>query len=255
MTKKQKLHFIKKPLKINKRIVRPRRKVTRGARGGLWLQDRRKEWVQVNAEGTFNYLTDKHANMKIDVQFTKQGLGTKITGVLLQSHHNIIKGENGAVSVNGKFITFRSAIIRFDGKDVQVHELKSREVGLYEIVGLHKSRLAFRYFPSIRSYEILAQSKRRVTGLFVDPRNLDKHVLPIRESRFSVYVKYTKLDLTEGTTNQKAEAKKICCGKVINKEKKSECIKDFIQTELCFAEEYKLYRTFPGSFKKKQKKI
>jgi len=70
----------KKHRVVRRRVVR-RRVVRRRARGDVWLRDSSKLWVDVNAVGTFNYLTDNRENFNIQVQFGKLGKGSVLRGV------------------------------------------------------------------------------------------------------------------------------------------------------------------------------
>jgi len=219
---------------IRRPVVRRRR-----GRGDVWLQDKKGNWVDVNVEGTFIYMRDPKNGIEIDTQFGQKGLGSVISAIILKARNNVIKAErNGQVTINGRLVQEKSAFLIFNGNNVQVKKIQTKKIGLFIVKGLREDKLSFRYFKKVRSYDLnAASSDNNVIGLFRDPANPRKYILPKKLSNFAKYLRFDLLDETDGNPEQKVAAEK-CCDKLKNIVAKDNCKKDYYRTDVCFLEEY-----------------
>jgi len=227
--------IVRRPVVARRRTVVRRR---RGGKGDVWLQDKNGNWLDVNVVGTFRYFRDSNNKFDVDVQFGSINLGSAITAVAIIARGNVIKGEkNGLVTLNGRLIAEKSAILKFDNDKVEIKKLVTKEPGLFIIEGLRKEQLSFRFFAKVGSYDIKESTTvSHSEGVFSDPTNPKKYVISKKESKFTNYIAFGKNDVSTGNPEQKQEAEK-CCGKLIGKDKEM-CETDYYRTDVCFADEY-----------------
>jgi len=213
----------------------------RGAvRGDVWIQDSNGQWVEVNAVGSFRYLTDRQNAIKVDTQFSQFGSGSITTGIVVRARKHVIKTEHGKVFLNGKKISKKGHNIRinFIGNHVKYHLSKKHKHYKTFIRGLTEQRFGFVYDIKTKSYELTVISESGSRGLFVDPLNPAKYQLTEKQSKFSSFVGFKMLQSTEGTPEQRRKAMD-CCHILHSEEKLQECISDYVRTGHCLVSSFK----------------
>jgi hypothetical protein len=192
---------------------RPAVRFVRRGRGDVWLSDGKK-WIDVNVDGTFNYLEDKKIGLSIDVQFKQMGKGSVISSIAFRA-----KGKTD------------SAVFDFSKNKFTTYELKGKK-GNFEIRGLRKERFSFEYEKESKSYMIAVGSRaKHHIGLYVDPKNPQKYIIPENQSVFENYIAYKVIKKVVPTLKQTKKAKKCC--KKMKGLKRKECISDFLRTNKC----------------------
>jgi hypothetical protein len=213
-------------------VPRARPVFRRRGRGDVWLQDSNKKWIDLNYDGTFNYLRDNKINLKIDAQFSNLGKGSVISAVAIQARgKKIVAESDGKVTVNGELVKFDSAIFDFEKNTFNIFKLDGKK-GIFEIRGLREDRFSFEYESESKSYMIVVGSlEKHHYGLYAHPRNIAKYQISKNESIFSNYIAFKKLKEVKPTKEQIEGAAK-CCDKYEG-EKQKECKSDFVRTGEC----------------------
>jgi len=225
----------------------------RGAvRGDVWIQDQNGEWQEVNVVGSFRYLDDKEAGIKVDTQFTQVGSGSVTSSIVLSTRGSVIKArEDGSVLINGKSFSSKTGtlMIRFIKKKVITKVLKKSQKNTTIILGLTSDRLGFVYDKKTKSYELTVVSQDLSKGLFVDPANPKKYQLTKKNSLFDKFIAFKNVVSNEGTPKQRKKAFQ-CCQHLDSDAKVNQCISDFIKTKKCFVEEFGQSASFDSFLKK-----
>jgi hypothetical protein len=203
--------------------------VVRRGRGDVWMQTKGGKWIDVNDDGTFLYLKDSVIGLNIFTQFRNIRGGSFIKSVALVSKgKTIVCGSNGRCEVDGELIKRRGALFDFKD-DFKISKFKR---GFYEFVGLHEERLAIEYEKESRSWMIVVGSNaEHHEGLYVNPENPEKYQITKEENPFKRYIEFKKITPTRASRKVLRRARR-CCKKLL-KEKRKECVSDYIRTRKC----------------------
>lgn len=175
-------------------------------RGDVWIQDQNGEWQEVNAVGSFRYLSDVQSGISIDTQFTQVGHGSITSSIVISARNKVIKTSNGKVFLNGKQISKdnQNLDINFIGKNVKFNVKGKGHRTL--IHGLAAQKFGFTYDPTTKSYQLTVISQDNSKGLFVDPLNPAKYQLTEKNSKFDSYIKFQMIRSVEGTPEQRKKS-------------------------------------------------
>jgi len=213
----------------------------RGAiRGDVWIQNQNGDWTEVNAQGTFNYLTDKETGIVINTQFSRLGSGSVTSAISISARgKTIVANRRGKITINGKRVHRKpghSLLIKFIHNRVTIKSVKGHP-RLTKIRGLSEEKLGYIYDRKTKSYQLTLYAYNSSTGLFTDPEHPVRYQIAKKSSKFKRYVPFKLIVSKHGTVEERRKGMK-CCHLLPTESKLNKCINDYVRTKRCFVDQY-----------------